>query len=368
LTLARGPRGSARVVVFRLLMVVALLSCAGSSAAANGATDARTPAGWVAYVLEGYDQQLGDAYSWISVLGTDGRAGPDVSSRPQGEHRYDLLPAWSANGRLAFVRSLPRSTDLLVAGPASWQVQSVNRSRLGSDSSVLFGHPVWSPDGGSIAWQVRDLFVVDVRRHTRVKVAGSSCAPRWSPNGRELLYLAGDCNSISHRRIEVVRVDGGGRRVVARGRIVAADWSPDGRRIAYAMSCFKTCGVLVTNADGSRTRDVPLPLDSIITWVRWIAPSTIVAGGSFRGRVGHWRVGLLRINLDRATARPLARGVVFDFPEAPVVTADGSLGVLAITGRRRGSPALIDVGSGKVKWGEARAPFGWRGDGALAFG
>jgi hypothetical protein len=167
----------------------------------------------------------------------------------------------------------------------------------------------------------------------------------------------------------VVRVGGGGRRIVARGSFYSADWSPDGRRIGYARVCYRTCGVLVTNADGSRLRSVPLPLDSDIDWVRWTDSSTIVAGGSFRGRAGHWRVGLLKIDVDRATARPLARGVIFDLPDAPVVTADGgSIGVLAISGRRRGTPALVDVISGRVKWGQARAPFGWSGDGAITFG
>ena len=363
LTLATAGAKIARVAARRLPMVVILVACVGLGAVSNGGgTEARalTGWGWVAYERTWYDQQAGQARYWISVARADGRSRRSVTPRPgPREQRDDQSPGWSVSGRLAFVRSLRNSIDLLVAEPGSWRVRRVNR--LGVPPGVYawgITAPAWSPDERRIAWPAAALFVVDVQRRTRVKVAGASCAPRWAPDGQTLLFLFGSCGEWSpeHPGVEAVRADGGARRVIARGSFNSADWSPDGLRVAYAGDCGRlpggdpACGVLVSDADGSRLRRLRLPPGNV-DWVRWTDASTIVAGGTGR------RGGLLKIDVDAGTVRVLAPGVIGDWAQAPTVTADGSIAVVQLSGPRDGRPALVDVDSGAVKWG--RKPIGW---------
>ncbi len=329
------------------------------------------PAGWVAYDRGWTDPGIRQP-SWISVARTDGSSGRNVTRRPGSlEQRADHSPSLSVSGRLAFVRSLRRSSELLVAEPPNWKLRRVSRdSGLSSDGAYTErDEPAWSPDEQYIAWPASDLVVVDVQRRTRLKVAGASCAPRWSPDGETLLYLAGDCEAAGpqHQRVEAVRVSGGARRVIARGSFNSADWSPDGLRVAYAGECESGpggdpwCHVLVSNADGSRLRRLPNPSGWLVSWVRWTDVATIVAGVYRVDR----RVGLVKFNVDRGTGPvPLAPGVIHGWPTGPFVTADGSIAVVDAFHPRAARPALINVGSGAVKWG--KVPTGWSGASAIA--
>lgn len=373
MTAAKEAEKIAPVSARRLPIGVIVVACVALGAVSSGGgTNVATLAGWVAYERGWVDAQTGQGYRWISVARADGRLGHNVTPRPRaGARRADQSPAWSVNGRLAFVRTLLHSTDLLVAEHGTWQVQRVNR--LGPSSDLFeFDAPAWSPDERYIAWPVSGLFVIDVRRRTRLKVGGAACAPRWSPDGQTLLYLVGDCGAESprHRRVEVVGIDGGARRVLAHGSFNSADWSPDGLRVAYAGDCERGpggdpwCQVLISNADGSRLRRLSLPSGWLIDWVRWTDASTIVAGGSHQ--VNGDGPGLLKIDVDRGTTRPLAPGVIHIWPQAPTVTADGSIAIVQSFGPRVGRPALVDADTGAVTWGAV--PRGWPGAGAIAVG
>ena len=359
------------MAALRPMLLAILVSCTVFSAIASGGTDADALAGWVAYQREWVDEQASQGYSWISVARTDGRSQRNVTPRPRrGELRADLLPAWSVNGRLAFVRSLLRSTDLLVAEPGTLEVHRVNRA--GASDSWSLDAPVWSPDELYIAWPAPELFVVDVRRRTRLKVAAESCAPRWSPDGQMLLFLVGTCDAESplHRRVEVVGVKGGARRVIARGFFNSADWSPDGLRVAYAGDCDSGpggdpfCRVLVSGADGSRLRRLRLPPGWVVDWVRWIDASAVIAGGSGQGIGGPGKgSGLLKFDVDAGTVNVLAPGVVGVWPGVLAVSADEAIAVVQRFGRRAGRPALVQVDTGAVRWG--RTPPGWGETSAL---
>lgn len=125
----------------------------------------------------------------------------------------------------------------------------------------LEGAPSWSPDGSHVAFARRgacgtQIVVVDARGRSPLLVTHgrNDSFPRWSPDGRELLYSADN-----------------GLTVLARGRARVIDgyssdfggtWSPDGRKIAYTHGSFASAGgdlqtsVYVMRADGSHRRRV----------------------------------------------------------------------------------------------------------------
>jgi Tol biopolymer transport system component len=120
-----------------------------------------------------------------------------------------------------------------------------------------FTHPVWAPDGRSLAvvmWDANLSTAIAVVRSGRRLVRrllprsdrhgaldDSETDPAWSPDGRQIAFALGQ------GEIVVVQVrTGRGRRIFARGEEPA--WSPDGRLIAFDSD---DGGLWVANADGS---------------------------------------------------------------------------------------------------------------------
>ena len=105
----------------------------------------------------------------------------------------------------------------------------------------------WSPTGPDIAYdwealepdgQAPRIYVVRTDRATRPRLVASApffaWYPRWSPDGRWIVYRRDEESSPSS--LWVVRADGGMRRRVARvsgSSFGSAEWSPDSRRLVY---------------------------------------------------------------------------------------------------------------------------------------
>jgi TolB protein len=114
--------------------------------------------------------------------------------------------------------------------------------------------PSWSPDGTRLA--VRngegtdgiDIVNVDGSGRRRL-VIGRSGWPAWSPDGTRIAYSAG-------RELHVVNADGGGRRKLTHGGFDdAPSWSPDGRSIAYRHNDT----IAVITVDGGDPRPLASP-------------------------------------------------------------------------------------------------------------
>jgi Tol biopolymer transport system component len=128
--------------------------------------------------------------------------------------------------------------------------------------------PVLSPDGELVAYAAGPLG--ETRLYVRQVEGGAPVAltradggfarvPRWSPDGRRLLYL-------SERGLEVIPALGGPSRLVLpveRGTWTDGSWSPDGRSIAFALED----SVFVRPVDGGAARAVArLPEAHSCTW------------------------------------------------------------------------------------------------------
>lgn len=131
----------------------------------------------------------------------------------------------------------------------------------GSDLRNVFGHEASkiaglakdydidiSPDGNYLCFPIEEGIAVvslfEKRMVLKIHIEGVEISfPRWSPNGLAIAYAA--CKKGTSGCIEVVGVDGTGRRVVSHPDtgMGIPSWSPDGKRIARDLGMSYTWGI-----------------------------------------------------------------------------------------------------------------------------
>jgi Tol biopolymer transport system component len=196
----------------------------------------------------------------------------DVAARDSG------YPVWSPDGsRIAFDsnRDDPNPDD----DPAVNDVFTMEPDGSGvirlTDGAGTSTDPAYSPDGSLIAFasdrgrypEKQGIYVMNaadggqVRRVTSLPPAASlDYAPRFSPDGTQLVFTR-DVDEVSgDAALYVVNLDGSGLRKIASGDFYPgdADWSPDGTRIVYEASDPRSPfgGVWIVGSDGSGLRNV----------------------------------------------------------------------------------------------------------------
>ena len=112
------------------------------------------------------------------------------------------------------------------------------------------GDPQVSPDGRIVAFTIGDVNKEANRVVTQIYTvsidggapraitsgAGSSSAPRWSPDGRKIAFQSGG-------QIYAMDADGGDKKQITKLATGAGNpvWSPDGRTIAFVSDVFPDC-------------------------------------------------------------------------------------------------------------------------------
>ncbi len=190
------------------------------------------------------------------------RAGPPHTGAPGDIGDTDGRTSVArANGKIAFVRS---------TGPQDPAPKIYVMNADGSDQVMIAettqgGDLTWSPDGTKLAFRdVGGIYTVNADGTDEARVPSTTNLdqwPSWSPDGTKLAVRIFEGRT---GRIDVVNVDGTGRRTVTTGDVAWPAWSPDGRRIAYS-----SAGELyVINADGSGRRQLTTTggFDDAPTW------------------------------------------------------------------------------------------------------
>jgi Tol biopolymer transport system component len=229
-------------------------------------------------------------YSHVWVMNADGsdqrRLTPNTES--------DLWPVWSPDGQqIAFGSYRNANWDVWVMDADGSGQQNLTRNR----AQDYF--PSWSPDGRKIAfvrtnnsWRHRghpeELWVMNADgsgQHRLVREARNIPqqpwwsdwsiigAPRWSPDGRKLLFVS---RRDRNREIYVINADGSGQRRMTHSPGADSDpaWSPDGRKIAFISTRDGELAIYVMNPDGSQQRSITRGIHRIGPAFAWSPAQT----------------------------------------------------------------------------------------------
>jgi len=116
--------------------------------------------------------------------------------------------------------------------------------------------PAWSPTGMKIAFSAdtdksESVFVLDFKLRTVVPI-GIGRLPRWSPDGKQLVFLRAPETSHAFASIWVSDADGKHERLVIEtaASFPAANWSNDGQSIIYMEESKSGKGVYRVDLDG----------------------------------------------------------------------------------------------------------------------
>lgn len=157
--------------------------------------------------------------------------------------REEVLFTSNRHGHLQIYKKLPNGDEVRLAP---------------SDSANL--QPAWSRDGKIAFVSYRsgqgDIYVMDANGENLRQLTsqpGMEQQPAWSPDGRQLVFTAERKSGI---HLFVINADGSGERNITPGYAEAGTpaWSPDGRQIAFVANDDGKMRLMVWNADDNRSR------------------------------------------------------------------------------------------------------------------
>jgi Tol biopolymer transport system component len=180
-------------------------------------------------------------------------------------------------GCVAFAAEVIQAGEILVdeSGPITVRVQSIDDPKQGYWVAMPgfqeLGSPSFSKDGEWIAFDAykdgydnspSECWVArkDGRDITRLAIGAT---PRWSPDGKQLLFMRDAVNDPSREPgIFIINRDGTGTRRVGDGRW--PDWSPDGKSIVFSLGGRRgpwggsriMSRVYTASADGSGRKEI----------------------------------------------------------------------------------------------------------------
>jgi len=217
------------------------------------------------------DRLLPEATSERLVFGRFVPVGVDdfrnelFSSRPDGTG-VKRLTFGHENG---FPRWSPRGTRILyIRDGQIWFMRASGRHKHRILRGLNLGGADWAPRAKRIVFVRGDypttLLVHSLRTGRSRRLTGDFALPRhprWSVNGKRILFEASSSLANETRDLYTIRPNGTGlRNLTSTPRVeeFSADWSPGGKRIVYARQAGRACQALhVMRAGGTGDRRIP---------------------------------------------------------------------------------------------------------------
>jgi Tol biopolymer transport system component len=164
------------------------------------------------------------------------------------------LPVWSPDGgKIAYLCCRGFDAGLWVMNADGTAPLRLTPGRAGS--------PSWSPDGRTIAYDDQDdgaIWLVRPDGTGAKRLAADSGGPSWSPDGGKLVFFSWRDHPGQEQRNELYLMDVDGANQVRltdnEAEDVEPSWSPDGSRIVFTSSRDGNPEIYVAEADGTRQR------------------------------------------------------------------------------------------------------------------
>ena len=165
---------------------------------------------------------------------------------PIGDSKAEILPPARIALTPATTFSPRLGPDYLIyvssagIGQSIWKRANTADTELWSgDGAQIFGSPAISPDGGHVAFSVRQrsqtLLYAMQANGTNARVVADSLdlrgSPAWTPDGRSITSAAND-HGVPH--LFQVPIDGGSPAAFLREYSVDPAWQPSGRFVVYS--------------------------------------------------------------------------------------------------------------------------------------
>lgn len=219
------------------------------------------------------------------IMKADGSQKRRIDSSSQAKSYAFPVLVWSPNGQKILFSATERSKidvhDYLYILTKLYVVAT-----NGISSSKLLAHnshfPQWSPDEKQIAFQSYQdeqskisernwkIYVMNADGSHPIKLTRNSSSgrkPLWSPDGKQILFVADVDLDENNTEIYVTNANGVGEPKKLKTGISPL-WSPDGKRIAFFDKNFE---VHVMNRDGSNdTRIDRLPTRPYSYGLQWL--------------------------------------------------------------------------------------------------
>ena len=262
----------------------------------------------------------------IYAVPVDGSAVRRIVTSPETE----AYPDWSPDGQtLLFTRLTGRPTPQDPAGRASlWTVRpdGTELRELTAGHAISFGGR-WSRDGQSIVFRTGDYGAASIgvvradgtgwHLVASTVVTDAYSQPSWSPDGR----ITFQRTTPEWRGIWTMNADGSGLTRLTDGEDSSPRWSPNGKQLVYSSQFVNTSAaatvIVVANADGTGRRQLtPGPYDWAPSWSpdgSWIIYDSEVQTGS-KSICPLFKVlatGSIRVNMLPDRTRPGCQGATW---------------------------------------------------------
>lgn len=211
--------------------------------------------------------------------------------------------------------------------------------------------PVFSPDGRLVAYcgfpsldrnlQIMVIRADGSRKYPLTNIAGAPCAPAWSPDGTRIAF-----NATSNKGPVVMVLDLQQAKILTIARGTDPRWSPNGKKLLFIQSPGPDGGpyaVAIANPDGTDAKKI-VDIRALVPGASWGADGASIVYTNDM----HHRSAIFRVNLDGSNPEEIAgdKNLEMYFPS---ISPDGKQLVVVTGDENSATLQLIDLETHKAR-------------------